>query len=550
MDSLDAASRPRYGPAAWGLALIIAVLWTVHPLQTQSVTYLYQRFESLMGLFYLLTLFCFIRAQRSSRARWWYASSAACCLLAVGTKEIAITAPLVILWYDRAYVAGSCREIWQTRRWYYLTFVAAFGLLTVIMATHWSFYPGGGVIVVKNLSAWEYARSQSGVILHYLRLCFWPQGQCIDYGWPVARTTIDLVPPLLVVALLIGATGWCVFRRPEAGFLGAWFFLILAPTSSVVPIRDLAFEHRMYLPLAAVIVAAVVGTYSIFERLPFVRRLPAKRRLRLQLACAAAVVAVLGHATYARNQIYASHVALWTDVVSKSPDNARGHYNLAHALETEGNRRAARYHYERAVALAPDDATAHTNLGNLLAETEPETAIAHYGLALAINPQLAEVHDNLAGVLARCGRREETILHCRKALEISPAYAPAHIHLGDLLASSEPDAALAHYRKALSLNPESAEAHNNLATLLATRQPALAVQHCRLALRIQPSYAEAHYNLANLLVQQGRVTEAIVQLRETLRLRPDWEQAAKNLAILCDSLRQDPARAENKPGSP
>jgi hypothetical protein len=119
------------------------------------------------------------------------------------------------------------------------------------------------VLVLDKISPVEYALSQPGVILHYLRLCFWPQGQCFYYAWPVASTVWEIIPPLAVVVGLLLTTGWLVIRRPELAFLGGWFFVILAPTSSVLPIKDLAFEHRMYLPLAAVITVVVLGGYEL-----------------------------------------------------------------------------------------------------------------------------------------------------------------------------------------------------------------------------------------------------------------------------------------------
>lgn len=530
----------RYGRAAWGLALATALLWTVHPLQTQSVTYLYQRFESLMGLLYLLTLYCFIRAQASRRAGWWYVASALCCVLAVGSKEVAVTAPLVVLWYDRAFLASSWREVWQVHRWYYLGFAAAFGLVALIMITHWACYPGGGVLVVEGVSPWEYARSQPGVVLHYLRLCFWPQGQCLDYGWPIARTAIEIVPPLAVLGVMLAATVWCVFRRPALGFLGGAFFLILAPTSSVAPIVDLAYEHRMYLSLGAVAMLAVLGAYELSERWAASRGWTLARRRTVQLGALAATVLMLACATYARNEAYAREATLWADVVRKAPHHARGHYNLACSLEAEGELGEAKRHYERAIELAPDDATSHNNLANLLAEAEPEAAIAHYLRAIEANPRFAAAHDNLAGTLARLGRAAEAEQHCREALAIDRNYAPAHIHLGSLLTERDPKAALCHLETAIRLQPESAEAHNNLANLLTASQPRAAIGHYQTALQLQPDYADAHYNLANLLIAQNRLSPAVAHLREALRIRPGWELATQNLKILLEASRRSP----------
>jgi hypothetical protein len=268
-----------------------------------------------MGLFYLLTLYCFVRAQGSPRAIVWYAGSVFSCFLAVGTKEVAVTVPILVLWYDRVFLATSWREIWWNRGWYYGTFVTAFGLLALIVVSHWDFYPGGGVLVVQGVSPWDYAVSQPGVILHYLRLVFWPAGQCFDHGWPVARTAWQIVPPLALLGCLMGGVAWCGFRRPALGFLGAWFFVILAPTSSLIPIVDLAFEHRMYLSLAAIAALTVIGLYELTERvLASADWTPGERRLFRAVVLAVVVVA-LGAAARQRNEVYQSEISLWTDVV-------------------------------------------------------------------------------------------------------------------------------------------------------------------------------------------------------------------------------------------
>lgn len=532
----------RYAQAAWGLALGAALIWLVHPLQTQSVTYLYQRYESLMGLFYLLTLYCFVRAQGSRHAIVWGVASLMSCLLAVGTKEVAVTAPVLVLWYDRVFVATSWQEIWSKRRAYYGSFVLAFGLLALIMVTHWGFYPGGGVLVVEGVSPWDYAISQPGVILHYLRLAIWPAGQCFDYGWPVARTPWEIVPPLAVIGLMIGGVVGCMFRRPELGFLGAWFFLILAPTSSVAPIVDLAFEHRMYLSLAAVAVLAVIGLYELTEQNRVAAEWTPRGRQTFRAVVLAVAVVALGAAAHQRNEVYRSETTLWADVVRKAPHHARGHYNLAHALETDGDYAKAIGHYRRAVELNPNDATSHNNLANLLAEVEGDltSAIRHYRRALEIDPPYASAYDNLGKALARTGDVAGAIVECRKALEVRPDYAPAHVHLATLLAAGRPEEALAHARHAVEMAPRSAEAHNALASLLAATRPDDALRHYQTALEIEPGCPDAHFNMANLLVGRGRVAEAIAHLREALRARPDWELAANNLRVLTGAVRESP----------
>jgi len=341
-----------FGPAACDLALAVALLWLVHPLQTQSVTYIYQRFESLMGLFFLLTLYSVIRAQDSARPAVWYVASVVCCLLAVMTKEVAAVAPLLVLWYDRAFVAPSWREIYRRRWGLYSSMGGTWVALAMIVHSQADKLPNAGLLVVKGVTPLQYAASQPGVIAHYLRLSLWPTELCLDYAWPVADTVAKIVPPLVLVAAMLALTAWSIFRWPAWSFLGAWFFLILAPTSSIVPIVDLAFEHRMYLPLAAVITGGVIGCYLISPwllagRWPIATRRPYVLTL-ISYGLMGAIAMVLGHLTLKRNLDYRNATTIWGDCVRKSPNNARAHNNLGIALADHGQVEEAFSHFRKA----------------------------------------------------------------------------------------------------------------------------------------------------------------------------------------------------------
>jgi tetratricopeptide (TPR) repeat protein len=370
------------------------------------------------------------------------------------------------------------------------------------VAIRQAWYAQGGALVFNEISPTQYARTQPGIILHYLRLCFWPQGQCFDYGWSVARTAEEIVPGVLVIGSLLVLTVLCISRWPAWGFLGAWFFVFLAPTSSFLPVRDLANEHRMYLPLIAVVVAVVMGGYRLSRRLAVRFWLTAQNRRALQVAGVAFAVLALGATTYTRNEVYRSHVALWADVVEKAPENGRGHYNLAHSLESAGRLAEAVHHYQRSIELDPADAVSLNNLANLLAAARPGQAIQLYQASLRIDPGYAEAHYNLAGLFARHGRFVEATEHCRRAVELRPDFYQAHTNLGSLLAKSQPEVAFRHFE---------------------------------VALQIRPDYPDGHFHLANFFVSQGAIRQGVQHLQTALRLRPDWPEARRNLQILFES---------------
>ena len=325
--------RDRFAGTSTGLATAAALIWALHPLQTESVTYIVQRAESLMGLCYLLTLYGVIRGASSERPRPWYAAAVAACVLGMGAKEVMATAPIVVLLYDRAFLSGSFRETFRRRGALYLGLAATWALLGALMLLYQG--AGGAGFGISTVAPWRYALTQPGVILYYLRLSFWPQPLCLDYSWPLATEFRQAAPEAIALAALLAATAWAVVRRPALGFLGAWFFLILAPTSSVMPIDDACFEHRMYLSLAAPVVAAVVGVCLAAERLS---RRPgesqeARKRLAFGIAALLALCAAagLGAMTLRRNAQYRSEFSIWEDTVHKRPENPRAWGNLGDA---------------------------------------------------------------------------------------------------------------------------------------------------------------------------------------------------------------------------
>jgi tetratricopeptide (TPR) repeat protein len=531
------------------LALAVAVLWVVHPLQTQSVTYIYQRYESLMGLFILLTLYSFIRAQTAARANRWYAASAACCLLAVASKEAAAATPLLVLWYDRALVASSWREIVRRRWAYYAALAGAWVVLAALMLGQADKLAGAGVLVVKNVTPLQYAMSQPGVIAHYLRLCFWPTGLCLDYGWPVADMLAAILPPLSLIAAISALTVWAVFRRAEWSFVGAWFFLILAPTSSVFPLGDLAFEHRMYLPLAAVVVGVVIGGYAVGRRIVGWWRISPSALQVTGGALALIASVALGVLTFQRNADYQSALSIWEDTVAKAPRNVRARYSLGATLAMGGQLDEAVAQYQQALEIEPDNAVTHNNLGLALrARGQWDEALAHFRKAVEVRPDFAAAHVNLGAAMIRCGQVDAAIAEYRTALQFSPDNLAAHSGLGiALMQQGQIDEAIVHYEKAVEIRPDIAHVHYDLGDALEQRSRLdEAVIEFQQALKITPDYAEAHNSLAITLAERGRIDEAIPYFRRAVEIKPDFVEARANLAR---ALSQNETAKQSLPGN-
>jgi len=334
------ATTPRLGAARASLAgLFTALLWGLHPLQTQSVTYLYQRFESLMGLLFLGGLYCLWRAATGTRPRGWLAASYACVLLSIATKEVGITALPVFLLFDRAFLAPSWREMLRRRGWYYGAIVATVGCGVAYVLINRDHYLAGGLLCNQLVSTWQYLRTQPEVTGHYLAQAFWPSRLCIDPSWPVQDDPRLLAIAWVIVAATAAGTAWLWRRDPQLGFLPLAFVLVLLPTSSAAATIDLAFEHRIYLSLACVAAAVALGTMQAFSD------------LRLAAAILGTAALALAGATYQRNQVHASPLALWADTAIKSPHSTKAWANLGTALEEAGNREAATRAYGEIVAI-------------------------------------------------------------------------------------------------------------------------------------------------------------------------------------------------------
>ena len=323
--------RERFGQVSFSLALICALIWLVHPLQTGSVTYIVQRAESLMGMFYLLSLYCAIRGFSATKSRWWYILAILACALGMGTKEVVATTPLMVLLYDRVFVSRSFKES-LTRRWGFYGSLAATWLILGVLA--FSAPRGGSVgFGFEGLGWIEYAMTQCRVIVSsYLKLSFWPHPLVLDYGWPMAEKLGDVWSYALVLVGLLAGTVVAIRKRPGLGFLGIWFFVILGPSSSFVPIiSEVAAEHRMYLPLAAVVVGVVVCGYivgiALLARLSISDRGRTRLGWALGYILAGGVVVILGLLTFDRNNDYASEFSIWDVTVKACPGNQRAYNN-------------------------------------------------------------------------------------------------------------------------------------------------------------------------------------------------------------------------------
>ncbi len=532
------------------LPLTAGLLFAVHPVQTQAVTYIVQRFASLATLFFLLSLALYGQARlsleevRPSKARSavLYCLSVAAAAAAMKTKEISFTLPLVAALYELTFFG-------QRRRLLLLAPLAAtallipYGLVTQERSLADVLGDASHVAAeTPEIPRFTYLVTQSRVVVTYLRLLLLPIRQNLDYDFRLSSSLADPAVLVAIAILLAVATAAVLLlaraRRTNRGagvlvvFGVAWFFVTLSVESSLIPIRDVIFEHRMYLPSVGALLALSTALLWALERLH------SSISPAVQVACALAITAgPLGVAAHERNLVWKNELTLWSDVVAKSPGKPRAHNNLGNAYEARGQLDDALLEYREAIQLDLGFAEAHNNLGKAyVAKGQVDDAVREYHDAIRLNPVLVEPHLGLGDAYKARGQLDDAVREYHDAMRLDPGRATTHNSLGNAYqARGQLDDALREYREAIRLDLGLAEAHNNLGNAYkARKQLDQAVHEFREAIRLEPGLAEAHSNLGETLAKQGRGLEAVEACRRAVELKPTPE-VVFNLAVALES---------------
>jgi Flp pilus assembly protein TadD len=433
-------TRPAEQRMATWFAGAAALLWTVHPLNTAAVLYIVQRAELMCGLFYLGSLYGLLHLATSSRTIFWGTVTIASCLLAILCKEVAATLPVVALLYDRTFLAGSFREALRLR---WKTYVGLFATWLVLGAL--MLYSEGRRETATTDSfvrPIDYALTQFGVIVTYLKLCVWPHPLVFDYGVFFAKTSGEIVPYAILIGVLLLAAGVALVKWPKVGFLALAPFVILGPTSTVVPlVTHTATEHRMYLPLMAIVVLATLAINALRELIMGDSRASGSRSFlgsptNLFFAgIVAAIATTFGILTFQRAADFRSNVKLWRDTAQKRPQNSRAFYNLGVKLLQEGRTTEAQQAFDGAIAAAARyDDPYHRNMlsagynvrAGVLANSGDVTgALRDHDAALAIQKR-ADFLCHRAQTLAKAGKLPQALADFQSAVELDPDSAEAY----------------------------------------------------------------------------------------------------------------------------
>lgn len=427
------------------VAFFAALIFLTHPVQTQAVTYIWQRSASMATFFYIATLFFYAKS-RQSKGLIWSLGSLLACVAAMFTKEITITLPFTIALYEFVFI-----QDWKSdKKKAALILLPFFLMLPIIplmltrshevtlevMRTESGITRFVGENVMKR--SW-YFLTELNVVRTYFRLFFFPVGQNMDYDYPIAKSLLESGTFFsLIFLIFIFLSAVVILKKfPLISFGVFWIFLTFSVESLVVQ-SDVIFEHRMYLPMAGFSIAFAAALEVLFK--------DARRLTVIGL-----IFAVLfSGATYLRNRIWQNDYTLWQDVIAKSPNKTRGFSNLALAYERDNHYDKAIEYFEKSIERAPHEARERYNLGLVyLKNKDHQKAIEAFRKAIELKPDYDQAYNNLGVEYVVLGRNEEALAVFNKAVEINPRFSGAYKNLGKFYSGrGDRQSATLCYRKA------------------------------------------------------------------------------------------------------
>ena len=474
------------------IAFFGGLVFLTHPIQTQAVTYITQRAASLTTLFYLACLSLYVKSrlleQQGGNPTVFYCGSLVAAVMAAFTKEIAITLPLMVLFYEYCFLRTKERFNWK----YPLPLFATILIipLTMFLTKSVDFIGMRRVLEpAPGISPWQYLFTQFRVIVTYLRLLFIPINQNIDYDYHVAKSLLELpaLASLILLAsiLTIAIRVYSKYRLISFGIF--WFFLTLLPESSVIPIKDVIFEHRLYLPMVGFSFFLVSAVYYIFEN----------KSLKPMVVILLIITSCYSVLSYRRNFVWKDELTLWNDAVLKSPQKARPYSGRGFAYSNKGNLDQAISDYNKAITINPEYADVYNNRGlAYFNKGNLNQAFSDYNKAIEINPNNAEAYYNRGNAYFNKGNLNQAISDFNKAITINLKYADAYYNRGNAYVNKgNSPQAISDYTKAIEINPNNAEAYNNRGSAYANKGNLnQAFSDFNKAITINPKYADAYNN--------------------------------------------------------
>jgi tetratricopeptide (TPR) repeat protein len=520
------------------LAFVVALLWAIHPLQTETVCYVTQRTELMVGLFYLATVYCSLRywlADTGPGRITWLVLAVIACAAGMTSKEVMVSAPLIVLLFERTFLTHDLRKLLR-RSWLLYVGLCLTWLLLVYVIADAPRSKSAGFGLGLPMTTWWL--TQVKVVVLYLKLACWPWPLSIHYHMPYVQGVGEVFPWLLVVGVLGVGTLAALWRGWAVGFLGAWFFIILSPTSLVPIISEVAAERRMYLPLAAIVVLVVVGGYwlvlRISQRAKTDQQTVPKSWAAGMIVVAAILSVTLWSISYHRLAAYESEVSIWQDTLAQYPESEVVHLSLAMALSRADRIDESADHFNTAIRLEPLNLYHRIRFAEALKKAGRHAeAIVQLREVVLRRPDLVDAHYELALLLRETDRNQEAAEHFRAVVNLRPNYPSFRVQYAETLRTlGKRQEAIDEFEQAVRLQPENAQTRDALGlALMEAGQTQRAAEQWSEAVRLEPEDADLRNHYGEALRQSGIHLEAIRQFRQALELEPHAREPHVGLAM-------------------
>ncbi|MBI5788325.1 MAG: tetratricopeptide repeat protein [Candidatus Schekmanbacteria bacterium] len=557
-----------YEKIACQVALGTALLFTAHPVNSQAVTYIVQRMTSMATLFFITAMLAYIRGRKSHSkfaAFLWYAACFVSFLLALNSKQNAVTLPFFILLYEIYFF--QCLD-WKRIRKNPLFITLFFAVIAAILGI--ALLSTGGKLFThifvegyksRPFTMGQRALTQLRVVTYYLSLLFYPHPSRLnlDYDFDLSYSLINplsTLPCFFLIFGLIGLGFYLMKRRPVISFCIFWFFGNLVIESSIYPL-DLVYEHRLYLPFLGFFWAVLTIIIKGIDRLTVSKA----GRMAVKLAGLMYVVSLFNYWTYQRNDVWKSVISILEDVTAKSPKNSRQHVNLGVAYSAENQLDKAIVCYKKGIELDPNYPETYNNLGNAYNRKGMlDEAIAEYQKAIQMRYKYKEAHNNLGSAYYKKGMYDEAIAEHRIALQIQDDCEKSLNNLGVAYSAKRmyPEA-IAAFKKAIEVKPDFDKPYVNLSlTYTVMGKPREAIEMLDKVKYLDPNNPSLYYNMGNAYSDMGELQKAADAFRIAIRLQPNYPAAHNNLGLALrqlgkedeaiaayqEAIRQNPQQAE------
>jgi len=535
--STPAMKNEKIAQYAETLALLAGLVFVAHPIQTEAVTYIVQRAASMAAMFYVASLCLWVQSrllQDKNPAvvtrKFYYAGALCTAVMAMFTKETAITLPLIIVLYELCFFKTKKNFNWQYAvPFLMMVFIIPLTMLLTetrpVRLQELSREPG--------ISSIHYLLTQFRVMVTYARLAFLPVHQNLDYDYPVFKSFFQL-PVITSFLFLLMILCWAkhLFSKHRVlAFSIFWFFLTIVPESSVVPIKDVIFEHRLYLPLVGYSMFLVCGAYYLWRG----------KHFRTMIKVLLVIIAWYAILTYQRNKVWENEITLWNDTLRKSPHAARPYNGLGMAYETQGELPLALFNFNKAIEIDPNFTEAYNNRGNVYSKQGRFTqALSDFNKTIELDPNFGDAYNNRGNLYSQQGNFTQALSDFNKAIEINPGLAwgfydraICYVKQGNVLQ------ALADYNRVMAIDPNIAEAYNNRGILYAEAgRLTQALSDYNRAIQLNPNSAEAYNDRGNVYYQQGQFIQAIADYSKAIEINPNFARFYYNRLRVYYALKE------------